>query len=165
MGVASLPPSFPPSGTWAFYSRNRQNCVYFCNTVYVYTELPFKCRNLFYSHESNKTPWYISLPLPPEILWSHLWMTLQVEKLCMENFSNSIGHSLEYCFSNNVRTAINFPLAVQRETVWQVHLKVRDFQEKIGIRCRLKQICHFTILNSSLELSQIFCYIQQNISE
>ena len=35
----------------------------------------------------------------------------------MENFSNPIGHSLEYCFSNNVRTAINFPLAGQRETV------------------------------------------------
>ena len=34
VGVASLPPSFPSSRIWAFYSRNRQNCVYFCNTVY-----------------------------------------------------------------------------------------------------------------------------------
>ena len=36
-------------------------------------------------------------------------------------------------------------------------LKVRDFQKKIVIIYRLKQICHFTILNSSFEFSHIFC--------
>ena len=35
-------------------------------------------------------------------------------------------------------------------------LKVQDFQKKIGIIYRLKQICCFTILNSSFEFSQIF---------
>ena len=34
VGVASLPFSFPLSGMQAFYSRNRQNCIYFCNTLY-----------------------------------------------------------------------------------------------------------------------------------
>ena len=35
VGVAFLPPSFPPSGTQAFYIIKRKNCVYFCNRVYV----------------------------------------------------------------------------------------------------------------------------------
>ena len=35
VGVAFLPPSFPPSRTLAFYSRNRQNRVNICNTVYL----------------------------------------------------------------------------------------------------------------------------------
>ena len=35
VGVASLPPTFPPSGTWAFYIINRPNCVNICNTVYM----------------------------------------------------------------------------------------------------------------------------------
>ena len=34
VGVAFLPPSFPPSGTQAFYIIERKNCVYFCNRVY-----------------------------------------------------------------------------------------------------------------------------------
>ena len=34
VGVAFLPPSFLPSRTLAFYIIKRQNCVYFCNTVY-----------------------------------------------------------------------------------------------------------------------------------
>ena len=33
VGVAPLPPSFPPSGT--FYIINRPNWVKICNTVYV----------------------------------------------------------------------------------------------------------------------------------
>ena len=35
VGVAFLPPSFPPSRTQAFYIIERENCVYFCNRVYV----------------------------------------------------------------------------------------------------------------------------------
>ena len=35
VGVAFLPPSFPPSGTQAFYIIKRENCVYFCNRVYI----------------------------------------------------------------------------------------------------------------------------------
>ena len=35
-------------------------------------------------------------------------------------------------------------------------LKVGDFQKKIGIIYRLKQICHFTILNSLFEVSRVF---------
>ena len=42
VGVAFLPPSFPPSALWAFYSRNRQNCVYFCNTVCIWSTLEWK---------------------------------------------------------------------------------------------------------------------------
>ena len=38
VGVAFLPPSFPPSRTQAFYIIKRQNCVYFCNRVYVCRE-------------------------------------------------------------------------------------------------------------------------------
>ena len=34
VGVASIPSSFPPTETYAFYSRNRQNCVSICKTVY-----------------------------------------------------------------------------------------------------------------------------------
>ena len=37
VGVASLPPSLPPSGT--FYSINRSNCLYICNTVTFVVEL------------------------------------------------------------------------------------------------------------------------------
>ena len=44
-----------------------------------------------------------------------------------------------------------------------VILKVRDFQKKIGIIYRFKQICHFTILNSSFEFSRVFYYIEQNV--
>ena len=36
-------------------------------------------------------------------------------------------------------------------------LKVGDFQKKIGIIYRTKQICRFTILNSSCEFSRFFC--------
>ena len=43
--------------------------------------------------------------------------------------------------------------------------KERDFQKKIGIIYRPKQICRFTILNSSFEFSRVFCTIEQNISE
>ena len=42
-------------------------------------------------------------------------------------------------------------------------IKVRDFQKKIGIIYRLKQICHFTILNSSFEFLRIICYIEHNV--
>ena len=35
MGVASLPLSFSPSGTQAFYIINRPNCLNICNTVYI----------------------------------------------------------------------------------------------------------------------------------
>ena len=35
VGVAFLPPSFPHSRTQAFYIIKRQNCVQFCNTVYM----------------------------------------------------------------------------------------------------------------------------------
>ena len=42
-------------------------------------------------------------------------------------------------------------------------LKVRDCQKKIVIIYRLKQICRFTILNSSFEFSRVFCYIEQNV--
>ena len=38
-----------------------------------------------------------------------------------------------------------------------MELKVQDFQKKIGIIYRLKQICRFTILNSSFEFSRFFC--------
>ena len=39
VGVASLgPSSFPASGTQAFYSRKRQNCINICNTVYVISQ-------------------------------------------------------------------------------------------------------------------------------
>ena len=34
VGVASLPPSFSPSRTWAFYIIRRQNCLNICNRVY-----------------------------------------------------------------------------------------------------------------------------------
>ena len=34
---------------------------------------------------------------------------------------------------------------------------VRDFQKKIGIIYRIKQICRFTILNMSFEFSRVFC--------
>ena len=40
----------------------------------------------------------------------------------------------------------------------QMELKVRDFQKKIDIIYRLKQICCFTILNSLFEFSRVFCY-------
>ena len=47
VGVASLPTSFSPSGTQAFYSsRNRQNCVYFCNTVYDKTSFMNRYNNI-----------------------------------------------------------------------------------------------------------------------
>ena len=36
VGVAFLPPSFPPSGTQAFYIIKRQYCLNICNTVYIY---------------------------------------------------------------------------------------------------------------------------------
>ena len=36
VGVAPLPPSFPPTGT--FYFINRPNCVNICNTVYVHIQ-------------------------------------------------------------------------------------------------------------------------------
>ena len=37
--VASLgPSSFPASGTQAFYSRKRQNCINICNTAYVISQ-------------------------------------------------------------------------------------------------------------------------------
>ena len=39
VGEAFLPPSFPPSKTWAFYIIKRQNCVNICNTVYVLNQL------------------------------------------------------------------------------------------------------------------------------
>ena len=35
VGVAFHPSSFPPSRTKAIYIIKRQNCVYFCNTVYL----------------------------------------------------------------------------------------------------------------------------------
>ena len=35
VGVAFLPPSFPPSRTQAFYIIKRQNCVFFRNRVYI----------------------------------------------------------------------------------------------------------------------------------
>ena len=35
VGVAFLPPSFPPSGSQAFYIIKRQNCLNICNTVYL----------------------------------------------------------------------------------------------------------------------------------
>ena len=38
VGVASLPSSFLASGTQAFYSRKRQNCINICNTVYVISQ-------------------------------------------------------------------------------------------------------------------------------
>ena len=34
VGVAFLPPSFPPSRTQAFYIIKRQNCLNICNTVF-----------------------------------------------------------------------------------------------------------------------------------
>ena len=46
VGVAFLPPSFPPSGTQAFYIIKRQNCVYFCNTVYVHQLMGVFCDRL-----------------------------------------------------------------------------------------------------------------------
>ena len=36
VGLAFLPPSFPPSGTGAFYIIKRQNCLKICNTVYIF---------------------------------------------------------------------------------------------------------------------------------
>ena len=47
--------------------------------------------------------------------------------------------------------------------LWNQLLKVRDFQKKIGIIYRLKQICHFIILNSSFEFSRVICNIEQNV--
>ena len=81
----------------------------------------------FFTHMSHyffPNFWPPPSPHSPGVLWHHLWMAPQIEMLFMENFSNPIGHSLEYCFSNYVRTTINFRLAVQRETIWQVCLKI-----------------------------------------
>ena len=40
VGVAFLTPSFPPSRTQVFYIIKRQNCVYFCNRVYLSRYIP-----------------------------------------------------------------------------------------------------------------------------
>ena len=45
VGVAFLPPSFPPSETWVFYIIKRKNCVYFCNTVYELTTVQRKLQH------------------------------------------------------------------------------------------------------------------------
>ena len=42
VGVAFLPPSILPSRTQAFYIIKRQNCVYFCNRVYVQSSDEFE---------------------------------------------------------------------------------------------------------------------------
>ena len=47
VGVAPLPLSFPPSGTYAFYIMNRPNCLNICNTVNVLgTYIPLTNCNL-----------------------------------------------------------------------------------------------------------------------
>ena len=48
------------------------------------------------------------------------------------------------------------PYNQRKKKILPQHLKVRDFQKKIGIIYRLKQICSFTILNSLFEFSRIF---------
>ena len=40
-------------------------------------------------------------------------------------------------------------------SIW-CYIKVGDFQKKIGIIYRLKQICHFTFFNSLFEFSRFF---------
>ena len=48
------------------------------------------------------------------------------------------------------------PYNQRKKKILPQHLKVRDFQKKIGIIYRLKQICSFTILNSLFEFSRFF---------
>ena len=50
VGVASLPPSFPPFGIQVFYSRKRHNCEYFCNTLYMQLKLLPKSIRIFFSN-------------------------------------------------------------------------------------------------------------------
>ena len=48
--------------------------------------------------------------------------------------------------------------------IFQLQVKVEDFQKKIDIIYRLKQICRFTILNSSFEFSRVFCSLAASLS-
>ena len=45
VGVAFLPPSFPPSGT--FYIIKRENCLNVCNTVYLIVSLKISTEQWF----------------------------------------------------------------------------------------------------------------------
>ena len=70
VGVASLPPSFPSSGTYAFYSRNRQNCVNIYNTVYLIASCStFGFLNVFdpfsTSFPDSKRQWRVDNRLQP----------------------------------------------------------------------------------------------------
>ena len=53
------------------------------------------------------------------------------------------------------KTSLYQPLMITYTVKLQV-LKIRDFQKKIGIIYTPKQICRFTILNSSFEFSRVF---------
>ena len=63
---------------------------------------------------------------------------------------------------NQMRTYYYHRTSVFKRDIWlwsfMLLAKIRDFQKNIGIIYRLKQICHFIILNSSFEFLRIFCY-------
>jgi hypothetical protein len=50
---------------------------------------------------------------------------------------------------------VRFELSFELPAKGQPALKVQDFQKKIGIIDRLKQICCFTILNSLFEFLSV----------
>ena len=58
VGVTSLPPSFPPSRTQAFYIIKRQNCLNICNRVYVIkVGLVFSISNFFITKTYLANKW------------------------------------------------------------------------------------------------------------
>ena len=84
---------------------------------------------------------------------------LQLEKKTL--FTNNVSH---ICINNTV--ILNNLVSLWKVCYWEENisrqieipslLKVQDFQKKIGIIYRPKQICHFTILNLSFEFLCVF---------
>ena len=137
------------------YRPNLCNCGCFCK-VYI-------CRQLYHPQTRDKSNSKIIFPheLPKYVQWCWLYKGPSINDVGnwegegVKNWSKLPTNSTNKKLPTWEAWCQKFKKIA--DVVYGWSLKVRDFQEKIGIIYRLKQICRFTIINSSFEFSRIFC--------